>query len=87
MPASKPTEGDTTKIDATKAEAPKKETPTGGPYDLVRVKHKDGRESTVKRVIATQQGLTVLDKPATDRNGWALPSKPHTDLTGTTKEN
>lgn len=62
--------------------APAKGTKTNGaPYDLVRVKTENG-ESTIYRITATQRGLTVLDKPAVDEHGRALPHKPRTDKAG-----
>ena len=51
------------------------------PYELVRVR--DGRsEVTVSRAFAEAQGLTVLDKPAVDEYGRAVPAKPITDKAG-----
>jgi hypothetical protein len=52
------------------------ETPTAATYDLVRVKDPiSGHEFSVSQVFAEAQGLPILDKPATDEFGAALPAK------------
>ena len=47
---------------------------------FVRVKLENGAEGTVTQHLATRHKLEVLDKPATDARGYALPEKPHIKL-------
>lgn len=48
--------------------------------EIVRVKLEDGSEASVGAAYAEVHGFTVLDKPATDRRGKALPAKPKVDI-------
>lgn len=52
---------------------------------FVRVKGPDGAEFSVDERAVKGMGVTVLDKPATDRNGRTLPAKPHTNKAGQPK--
>jgi hypothetical protein len=50
--------------------------PTAATYDLVRVKDETtGTEFSVSGVFAESAGLTVIDKPAVDDFGRAIPAK------------
>lgn len=48
--------------------------------DMVRVKLENGAEATVTKTQAESFKLEVLDKPATDARGYALPEKPKVEL-------
>lgn len=52
---------------------------------FVRVKGPDGAQFSVDERAVKGMGVTVLNKPAVDRNGRPLPAKPHTDLAGQPK--
>lgn len=43
--------------------------------DPVRAKHPNGAEFTTSRAFAKSRKLQIIDKPAVDRNGDALPPK------------
>lgn len=49
---------------------------------FVRVKGPDGAEFTIDEGAVEGMGVTVLDKPALDRNGRPLLVKPHTNKAG-----
>ena len=49
---------------------------------FVRVKGPDGAEFTIDERAVKGMGVTVLDKPGTDRNGRPLAYKPKTDKAG-----
>ena len=52
--------------------------------ELVRVKTDHG-EATVGAGFAKRHGLTVLDKPAVDQRGSALPAKPKVSVAPATE--
>ena len=49
---------------------------------FVRVKGPDGAEFTLDEGAVEGMGVTVIDKPALDRNGRPLPVKPRTNKAG-----
>lgn len=54
------------------------------PYELVRVEDPAGNQFTTTRVVAEnkEHQLKVLDKPATDSNGVAIPTTYRTNKAG-----